>query len=151
MGVFGAGPGFQPGQIGKNVDLAAGVPHNALNLGVGGVPRHQQGSPLFFGPEGDVLDLFDKGAGGVVPADSPLAQLVVDAAGHPVAADHHLIPRGQAGGALRHQHPPLFHLGHRLGVMDQGAQGGHLVPPVHQLIGHFHGAVHPKAEPRRLG
>ena len=126
--VRGALPGLQLVQIGKNEHLSASVPHDALDLRVGLIARHQQHGTLFFGLCGNALDLLHKGAGGIVVRDAAHLQLVVHAAGHPVAADDHLIAIRHLRHAVGHKGPLCLHVGHSLRVVDQRAEGGHPAP-----------------------
>ena len=125
--------------------------HNALYLRVGGVAGHQEHRALGFGPGGNVLDLLHKGAGGVVVHDAALLQRIVNGAGHAVAPDDDLVPGGDVLHGVGHQRAPALHVVHRLGVVDERAQGGHLVALVQQAVGQLHGAVDAEAEARCFG
>ena len=144
--IFRPVPGLQFLQVSENKALAPGVAHDALHLRVGCVPRHSEARALLVRPPGDGVDLGHEGAGGVLPGKAQGGQLVVDALGHPVAADDHLVPRGHLRGAGRHTGAPPLQPGHHLGVVDQGAQGGHLFAGVQQAACQLDRPVHPKAE-----
>ena len=70
---------------------------------------------------------------------------------HAVAADDHLVPGGHIVQPGSGNHTFGFQIRHALGVVDQRAQGGHLVALFGQLIGQLHGPIHAKAEPGGLG
>ena len=146
LGVRRAFPRLQLGQIAENKYLSPGMPHDALHLRVGGVSGHHEHRTGGFGLGGDLLDLPHKGTGGVVVDTAPGLQLVVDAAGHAMAADDHLIACGHIGRGVRHHRAPALKVFDRLGVVDQGAEGGHLVPLFQQTISQLDRAVYPEAE-----
>ena len=151
FGIFRPFPGPQLVQVSENKALAAGVPDDALHLRVGRVARHGKADPLRFSPPGDGVDLGHEGAGGVLPGHAEGGQLVVDALGHPVAADDHPVPRRHLPWAVRHFGPLPLQRGHHLGVVDQGAEGGHLLPRFQQAAGQPDSPVHPEAEAGGLG
>ena len=125
--------------------------HDPLHLRVGLIARHQQHCPGLFGLGGDALDLLHKGTGGVMVADTAGRQLVINAAGHAVAADDYLVPGRHILHGVHHLCALALHILHRLRVVDQRAQRSDPVPLCQKSIGQLHGAVDAKAEPRRFG
>ena len=103
-----------------------------------------------FGLGSDFLYLLHEGAGGVVIGTAPGVQLVVNAAWDAVAADDHLVARRDISGGVCYQCAPALEVFHGLGVVDEGAEGGHLAALIQQTVGQLDRAVHAEAETRSL-
>ena len=99
---------------------------DALHLRMGHVTGHHECRTGGFGLGSDFLYLLHEGAGGVVIGTAPGVQLVVNAAWDAVAADDHLVARRDIRGGVCYQCAPALEVFHGLGVVDEGAEGGHL-------------------------
>ena len=67
-----------------------------------------------------------------------------------MAADDHLVARRDISGGVCYQCAPALKVFHGLGVVDEGAEGGHLAALIQQTVGQLDRAVHAEAETRSL-
>ena len=150
LGVRRPFPRLQLGQIAENEYLSPGMSDDALHLRMGRITGHHEHCTGGFGLGSDLLYLLHEGAGSIVISAAPGFQLVVNAAGDTVAADDHLVARRDISGGVCYQCAPALKVFHGLGVVDEGAEGGHLAALIQQTVGQFDRAVHAEAETRSL-
>ena len=123
---------------------------DALHLRMGHVTGHHECRTGGFGLGSDFLYLLHEGAGGVVIGTAPGVQLIVNAAWDAVAADDHLVARRDIRGGVCYQCAPALEVFYGLGVVDEGAEGGHPAALIQQTVGQLDRAVHAEAETRSL-
>ena len=123
---------------------------DALHLRMGHVTGHHECRTGGFGLGSDFLYLLHEGAGGVVIGTAPGVQLVVNAAWDAVAADDHLVACRDIRGGVCYQCAPALEVFYGLGIVDEGAEGGHLAALIQQTVGQLDRAVHAEAETRSL-
>ena len=134
LGVRRPFPRLQLGQIAENEYLSPGMSDDALHLRMGRITGHHEHCTGGFGLGSDLLYLLHEGAGSVVIGAAPGFQLVVNAAGDTVAADDHLVARRDISGGICYQCAPALKVFHGLGVVDEGAEGGHLAALIPSVV-----------------